>query len=264
VDISRDELYRQLKGVDADQKAAMRPWRESLLRIFGSGGTALPPAAKAQLVGVPGRRQFLKIGGVSILGAAVLAACGDDDSTSSGTTLGGSATTVAGGSGVDDVTLLKTATSLELLAVATYQTAAGSGLVTTKAVGDAAGLFLEHHQAHADALQQATSAAGADPFDQPNAAVKAAIVDPAVMAAKTEADILKLAFDLEAAAAQTYVFAASALSKPEYRSTIMTIGSVESRHQQILGAVLKLGPAALFPGGFYKSDNPLPAEALVS
>jgi hypothetical protein len=264
MDISRNELHRQLKDVEADQRAAMRPWRESLLRIFGGAGTSLPTDAKAQLVGVPGRRQFLKIGGVSILGAAVLAACGNDDDRASTATTGATPTTLASGAGVDDVTLLKTATSLELLAVATYETAAGSGLVTNAAVADAAKLFMEHHRAHADALQQATTAAGAEPFDQPNAAVKAAIVDPAVAAAKAEADVLKLAYDLEAAAAQTYVFAATALSTPEYRSTIMTIGSVESRHQQILGAVLELGPSALFPAGFFKADNPLPAGAVVS
>jgi hypothetical protein len=252
------DIARELNEVDVENDRAVRDWRTALLRVFG-GRDALPIAAKQQLVGVPGRRQFLKFGGTLIAGAAILAACGDDDDDTSTAT-----SSTAPSSGVDDVALLKTATSLELLAVATYQTAAGSGLVTTAAVGDAATLFMGHHQAHAEALQQATEAAGAEPYREPNAAVKAAVVDPAVAAAKTEADILKLAYDLEGAAAQTYVFAATALSTAAYRSTIMTIGSVESRHQQILGAVRKLGPSELFPQGFFKADNPLPAGAVVS
>ena len=95
--------------------------------------------------------------------------------------------------------------------------------------------------------------------------MKSAVVDPAVMAAKTEADIVALAFTLEDAAAQTYVFAATQLSTPELRSTIMTIGGVEARHRAILAFVVqKKGPAEIFPAAFFKADNPLPAEALVA
>ena len=54
-----------------------------------------------------------------------------------------------------DLPLARTAASLEKLAVDTYDTAAGSGLVTTAAIGDAAMLFHDHHQAHLDALNGA-------------------------------------------------------------------------------------------------------------
>jgi hypothetical protein len=150
--------------------------------------------------------------------------------------------------------LAKTAASLEALAVATYQTAAGSGLVTTPAVGEAAKLFMDHHQQHLDAINKGTGVN----YTTPNAAVKAALVDPAVAAAKTETDILNLAYMLEDAATQTYVFAAGALSTPELRSTIMTIGGTEAKHKAILAQVLMKTPADIFGGAsFFKKDNPL-------
>ena len=59
---------------------------------------------------------------------------------------------------------------------------------------------------------------------------------------------------------QTYAFAGGALSTPELRSTIMTIGGVEARHAAALRlAALGQGPSDVFPGGraFFPGDNPL-------
>lgn len=259
-DFSRDEFNRQMREVEAMNKAAMPKWRETLDRVF-NGGVDMTTAEKAHLLGVPGRRQFFKIGGATIAGAALLAACGDDDDTAEAPTSGEGEGDGEGDSGNMDIVLANTAISLEILAVETYQVAIDSGLVTTAAVGDAAGLFQSHHQAHADALK---GVVGDGAYDQANAAVKTALVDPAVEAAKEEGDIIQLAFDLEVAAAQTYVFAAGALSTPELRSTIMTIGGVESRHATILGQVAKYETSKVFPGAFYKSDNPLPEGAVIT
>jgi hypothetical protein len=270
-DISQDDFRRELRDVDAVQRGVMPRWSELLHRVF-SGDERLTTPEKAQLLGVPGRRQFLKIGGATIAGAALLAACGDDDTSGSGatttSTTAGTSSTTAGDAMTDDpnmdIVLANTAISLEVLAIAAYETAAGSGLVTTAAVGDAAKLFMGHHKEHRDALIATVKAAGATPYTKPNEVVKKAIVDPAVQAAKTEADIIKLAWTLETAAAQTYVFAAGALSTPELRSTIMTIGGVESRHAQILGAVSKAAMTERFPNAFFKSDNPLPDGAVIT
>ncbi len=256
-DFSRDEFNRQMRAVEAQNKAAMPKWRETLDRVF-NGGVDMTSAEKAHLLGVPGRRQFFKIGGATIAGAALLAACGDDDDTARAP--------VSGDGGGDDdadmdIVLANTAISLEILAIDTYQVAIDSGLVTTAAVADAAGLFQQHHREHADALK---GVVGAGAYDQANAAVKTALVDPAVAAASAEGDIIKLAFDLETAAAQTYVFAAGALSTPELRSTIMTIGGVESRHATILGQVAAYETSTVFPGAFFKSDNPLPEGAVIT
>ena len=53
----------------------------------------------------------------------------------------GAATTTAASGADGDVTILRTASSIEVLAVAVYQTAIDSGLVKTAAIGDAAKLF---------------------------------------------------------------------------------------------------------------------------
>lgn len=260
MDLNRDELRRELRAIDADNKAAMPRWYDALRQIVG-GGATLSTDEKAALLGVPapGRRQLFKMGGAAILGAAVLAACGSDDAgDASGTpSTGGDA---GAGEASMDLPLARTAASLEKLAVDTYQVAIDSGLVTTMAIADAAKLFQGHHQAHLDALNGAIKGAGGQEVTEQNQAVFDALVAPAVGAAKAEADIVQLALDLESAAAQTYAFAGGALSVPALRSTIMTIGGIEARHAAVLQvAAQAASPLAVFPDerGFYPGDNPL-------
>ncbi len=260
MDLNRDELRRELRAIDADNQAVMPKWYDALRQIVG-GGTKMSTDEKAALLGVPapGRRQFFKIGGATIMGAAVLAACGSDDNSSAGG--GGDTTTTAGGDGGNmDLALARTAASLEKLAVDVYQVGIDSGLVTTMAIGDAAKLFQQHHQAHLDALNGAIKDAGGEEVTTQNEAVFKALVEPAVGAAKAEADIVKLALDLELAAAQTYAFAGGALSVPALRSTIMTIGGIEARHAAVLQvAAQAASPLDVFPDGraFFPGDNPL-------
>jgi hypothetical protein len=253
---SRDAVRRELREIDAAQRSVEPGWRRLLDRIFDPESD-VPHETRAAVLG----------GGLSIAGAALLVACGDDGDApaQTGTSMPPGTTTTKPGGASMDLTLAKTAASLEALAVATYDTAVASGLVTTPAIGDAAKLFRQHHQAHLDALNGLVTQNGATKVTEPNAAVKSAVVDPAIASAKTEADVVALAFTLEDAAAQTYVFAATQLSAPELRSTIMTIGGVEARHRALL-AVLAQGkaPAEVFPASFFKAENPLPADALVS
>jgi len=264
MDLNRDELRRELTAIDADNKAIMPKWYDALRQIVG-GGSTMSTDEKAALLGVPapGRRQFFKIGGATIMGAAVLAACGSDDDSSGGTTTtagsGGTTTTTEAAGGMD-LPLARTAASLEKLAVDTYQTGIDSGLVTTAAIASAATLFQEHHQAHLDALNGAIKSLGGEEITEPNEAVFNALIKPAVTAAKAEADIVKLALDLENAAAQTYAYAGGTLSVPALRSTIMTIGGIEARHAAVLVvAAQALTPLDVFPEkrAFFPGDNPL-------
>ena len=288
--LSNDEIRRQLRSIDAMNEKAMPGWREMLTRIFG-GDESLTTEEKAAVLGVPapGRRDLFKMGGAAVLGAAVLAACGSDDKKTSATT-GASATsapaTTAGGAaapttvgttagsmapttegstastgaagGNMDLVLAKTAASLEKLAVDVYGTAAG--LLTTKAILDAATMFAGHHQMHLDALNGVITGAGGKAVTEMNKAVFDALVKPALDKAKTEADAVMIALTLEEAAAQTYAFAGGALSTPALRSTIMTIGGVEARHAAVLRmAALAQSPLDVFPKkrAFFPGDNPL-------
>jgi hypothetical protein len=264
MDLNRDELRRELRAIDADNRELMPRWCRALRQIVG-GGTTMTTDEKAALLGVPspGRRQLFKVGGATIMGAAVLAACGSDDEASGPvTTAGGDTTTSMGRSGDMDLALARTAASLEQLAVDTYQTGIDSGLVTTMAIADAAVLFQSHHQAHLGALNGAIRDAGGEEVTEANGAVFDALIAPAVEAAKAEGDIVQLALDLELAAAQTYVFAAGpdGLSVPALRSTIMAIGGIEARHAAVLQVAAQAAPpTAAFPEsrGFFPSDDPL-------
>ena len=262
MDLNRDEMRRELKAIDADNRAIMPRWYDALRQIVG-GGTTMSTDEKAALLGVPapGRRHFFKIGGATIMGAAVLAACGSDDNgAATTTTAGGGETTTTAATGGMDMALARTAASLEKLAVDTYQTGIDSGLVTTAAIASAATLFQEHHQAHLDALNGAIKGLGGKEITEPNKAVFDALIKPAVDAAKAEADIVKLALDLENAAAQTYAYAGGTLSVPALRSTIMTIGGIEARHAAVLQVAAQgASPLDVFPGkrAFFPGDNPL-------
>jgi len=282
-DLNTDEIRRQLRAVDQLNTTAMPRWREALARLIGDD--QIGTDQKATILGVPSpnRRDLFKIGGASILGVALLAACGSDKTdapaASAGTTPAAPGTTAAtptttpatsapvgstapaapaANSPEMDLVLARTAASLEKLAVDTYGKAAG--LVTTPAVLSAATMFAGHHQMHLDALNGVISGAGAKPVTEMNMAVFNALVKPALDAAKTETDAVKLALALEEAAAQTYVYAGGALSTPGLRSTIMTIGGVEARHAAVLRmAALGQSPLEVFPDkrAFFPGDNPL-------
>jgi hypothetical protein len=271
-DLNNDEVRRRLRAVDRMNTSVMPRWRDALDRLMGDD--RLSADSKASILGVPSpnRRDLFKIGGASILGAALLAACGSDaaDAPSSpvvpatqpidtGTpTTTATPTTSVNGSADMDLVLARTAASLEKLAVDTYGTAAG--LITTPAVLAAATMFAGHHQMHLDALNGVLMGAGAQPITEMNQAVYDALVKPALDAAKTEMDALNIALSLEEAAAQTYVYAGGTLSTPSLRSTIMTIGGVEARHAAVLRmAALAQSPLDVFPNqrGFFPGDNPL-------
>jgi hypothetical protein len=265
MDLNRDELRRELKAIDADNRAIMPKWYEALRQIVG-GDAKMSTDEKAALLGLPapGRRTFFKVGGATLMGAAVLAACGSDDDSGSTTTTTAAAGADNGSNGDGDpdmdLALARTAASLEKLAVDVYQTAIDSGLVTTAAIGDAAGLFQSHHQDHLDALNGAISGAGGEEVDEANAAVFDALVQPALDALSDEAGVVTLALDLELAAAQTYVFAGGVLSVPALRSTIMTIGGIEARHAAVLQVAAQgLSPLEVFPDerAFFPGDDPL-------
>ncbi|MEP7112122.1 MAG: ferritin-like domain-containing protein [Ilumatobacteraceae bacterium] len=285
-DVNNDEIRRQLRAVDRLNTAVVPRWREALGRLIGDD--QMSTNDKATMLGVPSpnRRDLFKLGGASILGVALLAACGSDSAdspaatsgtspgTSPGSTAGTTAptttvavtqpgattspATTAPNSGEMDLVLARTAASLEKLAVDTY--GAAGGLITTPAILAAATMFAGHHQMHLDALNAVITGAGGTAITQMNQAVYDALVKPAIDAAKTEADAVSLALALEEAAAQTYVFAGGALSTAGLRSTIMTIGGVEARHAAVLRmAALAQSPLDVFPNqrGFFPGDNPL-------
>lgn len=135
------------------------------------------------------------------------------------------------------------AESVELAAVEAYKAAAGSGLVMTKAVLDAATMFAGHHQDHAAAFG---SAAGAAATKKPNKVLLDAVAGQ-LAKAKDEKAVLKIAFDLENSAAATYVFALGALTSTAALQLTASILPVEAQHAVVLGQVLGLPAGDYLP-----------------
>ncbi len=187
------------------------------------------------------RRRFLLAGGASISLGALLAACGGSEP--SGIARIGLTPEPADlpDAPVTDVTLLRTATSLEYNAIFVYEAAASAGYLS----GDAAQLaarFLADHEAHAEATADLTVAAGGRAFTEPNPRLQSIYVEPALgliaQAADPAADVLALAYALETLAGATYQMYTPMLTDRELRRAAMGIGADEARHAATLGVVL--------------------------
>ncbi len=281
MDINRDEIRRQLRAADAQQRASIRPWRDAVTRLLAD--RRIPHRAKAELLGVPGRRQFIKVGGASVLGAAVLAACGSDEEAGVGETGDPTTTTAAeAGAGVPstpggegnkmNLVLVRTASSVEILAVEVYNVALGESdtelpaeIRFDPAVADAAKLFRDHHQEHADALAQATESLGGEPYERPNKFLFDNVVAKELPNLTDQAKVVMFARTLEETAAGTYSFAAGELTTPELRQSMMAIGGVEARHAAALSLSLDGTGTDAVPRSFIDAspEGRVPEEALI-
>ncbi len=261
MDFSNDELRRATRETQVEHDETMRSMRRFFGRVF-SGESDVSDLAKHDLVtGGLARRRFLQIGGLSVASAAVIAACSSDKKTGSTTTLPSSTsaatTTTAGKADAkNDITILRTASSIEALAVAAYQTAIDSGLVTTAAIGDAAKLFQSQHREHLAFFVGLTEKLGGTAFKDPNPAILAQL-QPTIKALKTETGVVTLAYNLELAAAQTYQSdVGNFTSDMTLNQAVMTVGGVEARHAAVLAGVLKKAPV---PKAFQVTDGAVPA-----
>ncbi|MEW6155279.1 MAG: ferritin-like domain-containing protein [Actinomycetota bacterium] len=253
MDLSSDHLRREARETQVEHNGAMRSMRELVARLF-NGEDKHSARVKSDLVlGGFDRRRFLQVGGLSVVSAAVLAACGGSDDNDSA----GGAGSGSGSQASLDVTILRTASSLERLAVDVYNTAIASGLVTTAAIGDAAKLFRDQHLEHAALFEGATTAMGGQAFTTANPAVLAQL-DPAIKALRDEKGVVQLAHDLEKAAAATYFSTVGAFEDASLNKAAMSVGGVEARHVAVLAGVLTTAfstPTDQVPGGGFQTKD---------
>ena len=247
--ISKHELAREMRGLDAENSRAMAA-QETLLAAALEQRTNEPgDAGRRGLDRFLSRRVFA-IAGFSVATAAVVAAC--SKSAKEGTPINGAApsTTVPPDRVVSDAVLLRTASSLEHNAITLYENVIGQ---LSGPAADAAKLFVDHHRLHAAAMEKATKDLGAEPYTKANPIVAVNVIDPAVAAAKTPTEILFVAHAVESVAAHTYQLMVAGLSSPKLRSAVMSIGAVEARHAAVLakalGAPVVAGIEELQPAG---------------
>jgi hypothetical protein len=244
MELSTDHLRREAADSEIEHRQSISRMREAIKRVFDRDRGVSARAKSDFALGGLDRRRFLQIGGLTIATAAVVAACsGDDDNGSSGDA---STTTSASGES-NDVVILRTATSIEALAVAAYQTAVDSGLVTTMAIADAAVLFQSQHREHLELFAGATEQAGGEPFTDPNPAILEQL-QPTIDALSDELGVVQLAYNLEVAAAETYQSTVGVFTDPTLNQASMSVGGTEARHAAVLGGVLtQLGTATTIP-----------------
>lgn len=252
-DISSDFVRREARASEVEHRSAMKSMREMVARLFGESHES--GMAKADFAtGGLNRRRFIQIGGVTIATAAVFAACGTDDTRQA-----------AGGEEDDakdksepsqnDIKILRTASSLEILAVEVYTRAMDTGLVRTAAVIDAAKLFQGHHKEHADLFEGATKKLGGEPMEDPNPVLLQSMEEP-LKALKDENGVIELALMLEQAAAATYQSSTGQFKDLSLNTAVMSVGGVEARHVAVLSSVLGQ-PGA--PKAFQTNDGAIAA-----
>lgn len=262
-DLPSDEIRRQLRESERDHAEAMPRYRRALSRVLDPSSGATPDDT-AQLVGVPARRAFFA-GSAVLAAGAVLAACGPSKvkqvpvSGSTPTTLK-TTTTTAPGSSKENVTLISTGQSVELLAIQTYQKALDSGIVKTASVIDTIKLFQSQHRDHSGLLSATLRQLGAPDVTQPNQFLQTEVVDKAVSELTDEKSVIDLALVLENTAAATYVKSTGILTTPELRQTVMSIGGVEARHVAVLNGAL--GNAQV-PTPFFRTKDAVPERGYV-
>jgi hypothetical protein len=211
------------------------------------------------------RRQFLQASALALLGTAIAACTKDKPNGAPGQPTTTEPTTTSSGASPSDIALLKTAASLEALAVGVYQRVAGAALVKDPTVLDATTIFMAHHTAHQMTLNELLRVAEVSAVTAPNGELDGKVFQPALAAAKTEDDVIQLLLTLEEVIAQTYVYSTDVLTKPEHRVAVMSIAGTQARHRAVLGSMFaEQSIGDLFPAAFAKSNNPLPADAILN
>lgn len=144
-----------------------------------------------------------------------------------------------------DVQILQTATSLELLAVATYEAALGLPFIANgnAVVKKFAETTMAQHGDHRAAFAAQTTSLGGKEQTQPNAKY-AAVVEQTKPSLMGPADVVKLAATLEEVATDTYLKNLSLLEDKDSIALMGSVMGVECQHLAVLRAV-----GALVAGG---------------
>lgn len=185
----------------------------------------------------------------------------------------------------NDVDMVNTAASIEVLAVTVYKQAASldpnvSG-AAIPAVKDFVVAVIQQHSDHRDAFNAAAVRLGGREQTNPNKPVLDTVVTPAVGKIKGPADVVALALTLEDAAVQTYVSFGSTATDAAVIKTFASIAPIEAEHTatlRVIQGLLSLGQPQLiavpidiaklpgpaggiaFPDSFYPIDGARPAS----
>lgn len=196
------------------------------------------------------RRTLLRRGGMLAASGGLLAACGG--STGEGIARIGIAPEPVGldAVAVDDVVLLRTAVSMELLVVDLLSREA-----VTRAAGPNARLvsaLVAAHGGNRDALAALTSERGGDTVDEPNTKLMSVWGERtvALLAAsdRGERDVFVLAHGLEELLAATHQILVPEMREAVLRGRMAELAAGSARRAAVIAQVLNPGTAGFAPG----------------
>jgi hypothetical protein len=193
------------------------------------------------------RRDFLRVGGLTVGLAALTAACVNEHEveqvTQTGTRVPTASTSVPPfpGNAVLDAQLVLTALSVERLAIDTFDRVLKENWVATAATVQLARSVQDHHRRHAEALAGEAAALGQNPAAvTANSSVKEDLVDSEVETVQEAAEgreretaAVKLFSLVEDALAQLYAKAGGSLTTAELRKSIGAIGVATARQYTV-------------------------------
>jgi hypothetical protein len=147
-----------------------------------------------------------------------------------------------------DVELLNEGLQGEYFAIAAYDAAVGTGLLSPKVITVGQG-FQADHRAHAQAISEAIEGLHGQASAPKAWKEYAAMYPPPKLASET--DVLQYAASLERAAAVADTKMVAKLHDPALRTLFARIGGVESMHWALLRSTLGESP---IPDSFLPSD----------
>ncbi|MFN0070484.1 MAG: ferritin-like domain-containing protein [Chloroflexota bacterium] len=144
-----------------------------------------------------------------------------------------------------NIQIFQTASSLEVLAVATYGAALGLPFIANgnAVVKSFAEVTMRQHDEHRQAFQAQTQSLGGQPQTNPNPKYTP-IVQQATPTLRTPADVVTLAATLEEVATETYLANLALLDDARMKTLMASVMGVECQHLATLRAV-----GALLAGG---------------
>lgn len=213
-----------------------------------------------------GRRDALRIGGITISLAALVAACGDGVGGSEAPGRVGYAPSVTDPADypVDDAVLLRTSSSIENTIIFVYQEALASGVLDADAVTLLERL-IEDHEATSKEMGSLTATAGGEAWECTNTWMIDRLVEPVMEVINASddpaRDMLSFAISLENLDAATNQTFAAELSTAELRGAAINAAALASRHAASL-PIFAYGPVSYVSPALANEELGSTAEGL--
>ena len=228
------QLIEESQDLHRDAMTSTSAALDEMVEI-GSEARANGPIDQDESRDVAARRSQLLTG--AVFGGGILAAAGIADALDAAFASPAFAATAT------DVQILQTASSIEVLAVATYKTALTlpfiGGASANPVVKAFATTTMQQHSQHLDAFNAAITGLGGKAQTNPDPAL-AMVVQAAVPGLTSPVPVVALALELEQGAAETYVANVAVLSDANAKKVTASIMGVEAQHASILMAVQAL------------------------